>query len=593
VTDVTQVQDGTVVARVPRRPGVQVGKPRRVVTSAMRSKYGFGCSTGGGGGSGGGFFSGGGFGNIGGTTSGSGGNFYSPEMSTDFLEIAQSLDEMRQYFRFFYDNDAFVGQALDVHTEIPLSKIRLGLPKAKNAELSQRAKRFCDKWQKRVRGGGASGLPGLMSRLLEIVHEYHKIGEVFIWVEDPSPDEPEDLRFEIRRTVGKDGKTSEEKVERADADERHLKWLRKNYKGWTKIDIFPPEQIQVETFPFSDEVLIQLVIDSKSKSIVNQAQTGDEEAIRIVEGMPPEIVEAILNGESKVTLNTDPERGSFVAYLARKRSPYEKRGRSILQRCLRTLVYRDKLRQAQTSIASRNMTPTRVVWAEGMDTGDIEALREQIDMSLMDPDYSIIANYELHWEEMSSNGRLLDLTSEYDLTDRQLYAGLGVTEGLLSGETSYSGDRIHLEVINTRYMLLREIVSTFVEEMLLKPMCSRMGFVEEDEDGDEEIISPTISFTRLGLRDNDSTFDQLFNLYQKGSLDIWTIFELLNVDSQVVEERLFSSIGKITDPNFNEVLRGMYSRIGDDLAEKSDASERIAAYLGYSYTKAEEEGGRF
>jgi hypothetical protein len=228
-----------------------------------------------------------------------------------------------------------------------------------------------------------------------------------------------------------------------------------------------------------------------------------------------------------------------------------------------------------------------------MDGSDVDLLREQIDMSLMDPDYSIIANYEIHWEEMSSNGRLLDLTSEYDLTDRQLYSGLGVTEGLLSGETSYSGDRIHLEVINTRYMLLREILATFVEEMLLRPMCARMGFIEEDEDGEEVVIYPSVSFTRLGLRDNDSTFDHLFNLYQKGSLDIWTIFELLNIDAQVVEERLMASIGKITDPNFNEVLRGFYSRVGDDLAERTDGAEKIAEYLGYSYSAEEEEGGRY
>lgn len=588
--DATTSQDGQIIARIPRRPGVQVGKPQRIRTAAMRSKAAS-CGVGGGSLGGGGFGGGGG----GGTTTGGGGNFYSPEMSTDFLELGQSVDEQRQYYRFFYDNDPFVGQAIDVHTDVPLSKIRLGLPKAspQNIELAHKAQRFCNKWEKRVRGGGASGLPGLMSRLLEISHEYHTIGEVFIWVEDPSPDEPEDLRYEFRKVVDEEGNTTEEKIERPDADELHLKWLRKNYKGWSKIDILPPEQIQVETFPFSDEYLINLVIDSKSKSIVAQAQAGDEEALRIVEGMSPEIVEAILNGESQIPLNTDPERGSFVIYLARKRCPYEKRGRSILQRCMRTLVYRDKLRQAQTSIASRNMTPTRVVWADGMNDVQVEELREQIDMSLMDPDYSIISNYEIHWEEMSSNGRLLDLSSEYEMTDRQLYAGLGVTEGLLSGETSYSGDRIHLEVINTRYMLLREQFSTVVEEMLLKPMCTRMGFIEEDEDGDEVVIYPSCSFTRLGLRDNDSTFEHLFNLYQKGSLDIWTIFELLNIDAQVVEERLMASVGKITDPNFNEVLRGAYTRVGDDIAENTDLAERTAAYLGFSYAKKEEEGGRF
>jgi hypothetical protein len=43
---------------------------------------------------------------------------------------------------------------------------------------------------------------------------------------------------------------------------------------------------------------------------------------------------------------------------------------------------------------------------------------------------------------------------------------------------------------------------------------------------------------------------------------------------------------------FNEVLRGMYSRIGDSLAEKSNAAEKIAVYLGYTY-KIEEGAERF
>ena len=44
--------------------------------------------------------------------------------STDFLELPQSLDEQRNYYRFFYRSDPFVGQAIDLHTELPLSKLR-------------------------------------------------------------------------------------------------------------------------------------------------------------------------------------------------------------------------------------------------------------------------------------------------------------------------------------------------------------------------------------------------------------------------------------------------------------------------------------
>jgi hypothetical protein len=235
-----------------------------------------------------------------------------------------------------------------------------------------------------------------------------------------------------------------------------------------------------------------------------------------------------------------------------------------------------------------------VVWAEGADVADVEALREQIDFSLVDPDYSIIANYQINWEEMPSNGRLLDLSSEYDLTDRQLYAGMGVTESLLSGESSYSGDRINLEVINQRYMLLREILQAYIEDNLIIPMCARMGFVETDEDGDEVVIYPRLVFTRMGLRDNESTFDHLFNLYQKGSLDVWTIYDLLNIDGEETLERLEKSMFTMADPNWNEVLRGLYSRIGDDLAERSNATARAARYMGLQYSpEEEEEGGRY
>ena len=240
------------------------------------------------------------------------------------------------------------------------------------------------------------------------------------------------------------------------------------------------------------------------------------------------------------------------------------------------------------------MTPIRIVYGEDMDAADVEALREQVDMSLQDPDYSIIANFQINWEEMGADQRLLDLNTEYDLTDRQLYAGMGVTEGLLSGESAYSGDRINLEVINTRYMLLREQIQSLVEDYFFRPMCARMGFVDTDDDGEEYVVVPPLNFTRLALRDNRDTFDALYNLYTKGSLDVETILELLNLDPITVKEKLERDLFTVNDPTFNEVLRGIYGDVGRALAEKSDAVNKIADNLGLKYAPPKEEGdGRF
>jgi hypothetical protein len=126
---------------------------------------------------------------------GGGGNFYSPELSTDFLELPQSLDEQRNFYRFFYRTDPFVGQAIDLHTELPLSKIRLGMPVAKNKEIARKALAFCEKWAKRV---------GLLHRLIEIIHEYNLLGEVFVFCEDNNPDMPKEVtHYRVTKTKKK------------------------------------------------------------------------------------------------------------------------------------------------------------------------------------------------------------------------------------------------------------------------------------------------------------------------------------------------------------------------------------------------------
>lgn len=552
-----------------QEPGAaKVGKLKKfATTTAMRSKFGF---------------SGGGLGTSG-IVEGTGGNFYSPELSTDFLELPQSLHEAWNYYRFFYRTEPFIGQAIDLHTELPLSKIRIAPPRCEDEELGKAATRFVEKWAKRI---------GLLRRLIAINFDLTLIGEANVWCEDANPDMPEEIRHETVREITTDGQAVERNLEREDADERAVKWLKKNYKGWTSVRVLPPEQVRMESFNFTDERIFELIPDSKTKDVINRARQGDKQALRVVESMPVEVVESVMAGRN-IPLNTDPEAGSFIYYLANKKSDYEPRGHSILERCIRILVFRDKLRQANTSIASRHMTPIRIVWGENMDEADVENLREQIDVALQDPDYTIVANFEIRWEEMGSDQRLLDLSSEYDLTDRQLYAGLGVTEGLLSGEASYSGDRINLEVINTRYMLLRELLQEFVEDQLFRPMCARMGFIEVDEDGEEVVIVPRLSFTRLALRDNNDTFDALINLYQKGSLDVDVILELLNIDPVATREKLERDMFTVNDATFNEVMRGIYGDVGRKIAENSNAAEKISEYLGLNYEEQQEEGGRF
>jgi hypothetical protein len=170
--------------------------------------------------------------------------------------------------------------------------------------------------------------------------------------------------------------------------------------------------------------------------------------------------------------------------------------------------------------------------------------------------------------------------------------GLGVTESLMSGESIYSGDRLKLEVINTRYLFLREILQEYVEDYLFKPVARRKGFIEKDKWGDEVVLYPRLSFTRLPLRDSQDTFDAMFNLYQKGSLPVSIILEMFNIDPGEAREGLEADMFTINDSTFNEVFRGMYNDLAGKLVDQTDIVEKIAKYLKLKI-KPEQDPGRF
>jgi hypothetical protein len=570
-------------SKVQITPGrkVKASSRKKVATAAMNLRVGTSAA-------GFSFNSGGGSSFGGGYAQGQATNIYSPHLSTDFLELPQNRTERRAYYRHFYNNDPFVGQAIDLHTELPLSKLRLSLPKGKNPKRNREILRFFEDMVDRL---------NLLQVLIEATREYYIIGEAFLFAEDTPVEVPEEVYYEHVPRIDTNGEVQVLKKERPNAKELEEEYIRKHYKGWDKLIVLPPDQVRVEGYQFSDLDRIELIPDQQTANIVSKALAGDPVAIRQFAMIPEEIRNYLQEGQN-IPLGTDPYEGSFAYQLARSKPSYQDEGVSILQRCLRALVYRDKLRQAQTSIASRAMTPKRLIYAEDLDVQDVEELRDQVDLALLDPDYSIIANYQVNWEEISADSRLLNLSGEYDYSDRLLFAGLGVTESMLTGESSYSGERINIEIINNRYLLYRDTIQRYVHEKLFKPVAIRKGFYEYDEFGNKVVLYPKLSFTRLAVRDNRDTFDSLFNLYQKGSLSVDFILELMNIDPETVRERLERDLFTVNDATFNEAIRSILSDAGRGVIEQSDFTERFVEYLSkvsqfkINFTPPQE-GGRF
>lgn len=496
------------------------------------------------------------------------GNFYSPQLSTDFLEKPQNLRERRAWYRHFYNSNEFVRSAVDLHSSLPLSKIKLTKPKCKNDKMRDYVYTFFEDMCSDMR---------LFKSLMEISHDYWLLGNTFVYAEDHDPYNIDDeAKVEELKQRGRLQATNlKEKFDFVDKDP--------NYLGWRRLLVLPPDQVVAKPVPLSDEVFMEFQPDPETKKTILGSDRDylnprfEEMAARM---HIPEKIKKDLEGNGAIPLDTDPYTGSHVYHLARKKSQYETQGVSILEACVNTLLLQDKLRQAQTSIASRHMTPIRIVWAEELNESDVEALREQVDLALVDPDFSIIANYELHWEEMGSNGRLLELSAEYEHIENSLFAGLNVTREILTGEGTYAGSRITLEIMNRLYLLYRDQLQEYVEEYLFKPVAKKKGFIEEDEFGRERLVYPKLSFTRLAIKDNDAYFDQIFQLYNRGSVSLDVLLETLGIDPDDTPKAIESELLTVKDPNFGTFMQNIYTSSAQAFVERYDLNAALAEYLG-------------
>jgi len=373
-----------------------------------------------------------------------------------------------------------------------------------------------------------------------------------------------------------------------------LEWSDEK-KMWSRAVMLPPEEVYIFQYPFSDnkrveyrpERLVKMIRDgativagmsATSAMEGNTCARADLEQ-KILENLPQELVEMVRT-EGCIVMDTDPTTGSFVHHFARRRSPYMDLGVSVLERVLVPMLQKEHYKYCQLSLASRNMTPKNLISAPGLMPEEVDALRTQVDLSYLDPEYSVITNYEINWEQIGTTDRLIDLDREYERIENQVFAALGVTRELLTGEGTFTGGKVTVEILNTMFLMSREILKNFIEKKLFIPICEAHGWYEEGKNGIRKYIYPQVGFNRLTIRDNAEVFDSLFQLYQKGSLPVDILYELFNLNVDEINNKLRNQLFTVKDATSNRMSEEVNAEVGRKLVDATDIVERVARYLG-------------
>jgi len=471
-------------------------------------------------------------------------------------------------YRYFVDVDPFVGRAIELHSELPMSRITISPPKGPSATQNQEINSIYENLTERL---------GLLQFLLEVAREYWAVGSVYIWLE---------------------------------WDEEILEW--------DQVYILPVEYCHSVSHPFARDkelvVFSRPLVDTASvrrmtdRDLYNLAGDPDiEDLLDEVEAdLPEDLKEALDYGEG-IPLSTDSSKGSYVFPLHRNRPPNEAYGRGIVQRCLEALLRLENLKNAQLQISGRNMQPKHLVYGEALSQPELDDLRAQIDLAILDNvDFPIVTNYAVTWNTISANERLLNVDTDYQTLREDIATGLGTTKELLTGQATYGGQRMTLEMMNTQYLLFREIMRDFVERGIFRPVAEAKGhyyYVEVDtwvkveaqdlEPGDDVIQEydgtlrkrqiqvnkvynhSRLRFNRLSIRDNTEVYEQLFQLHQKGSLALQYLLDIHNIDSDENAAVLLEDLATVRDPTFNRLVESIYGMIGEDVVGRTDFTDRV------------------
>ena len=425
---------------------------------------------------------------------------YHPLFQSTNMVLPRDRRERNEWCRHFYRTDPLVATAIDLHTEFPISNFSLQCSDRNIKEFFEYM--LFDRLN-------------INEILLNIGLKYWKIGDVFPFGQ---LDEKEGM--------------------------------------WNSFTMLNPDYIDIKSNSLANTQQIELVPDEQIRTIIEAGPRGEYK--ELYKQLPQDIINSVRAGRN---IKLD-ER--LVSHIAHKASPYETWGTPLMMRCFKTLIYKDKLRQAQDAIATRHVMPIRVakIGAPGEpmpSQEDIDNFRDVLLDADQDPNYFIVYHYALSFDYVGSAGKILPLQQEFDFIHSEILEGLCINQAMLNGE-GYQGAAAGMEAIAKRYMSYRLRLENWIRNKILRPIAEIQGFYKPEASEinagyrmaskkDRKLVIPEIRWDTQDLSSNQTIMSFMQQLQTKGLVSMNTILPIIGLDPETEKSNLERERGTVFDPN--------------------------------------------
>jgi hypothetical protein len=250
------------------------------------------------------------------------------------------------------------------------------------------------------------------------------------------------------------------------------------------------------------------------------------------------------------------------------------RGTSIVLRCIKSLMLRDKYSEAQYSIADAYINP-KWVWKLGqsgdLSTGgympseeDLTAFRDLLISANNDPVFTIITHYAVNVDAIGLNGKLLPLGPEYDRIDKEVMMAMFANEAVTTGVgPTYATASVAFRALMSRYIPIRAKLERYYYHKIFAPVAYANKFYERKKadldhnvrtgNDTNKLIIPQMDWrSKSNLLDDGTVKSIIASAVNSGRLPMRLLTEVLDLDYNEVRDYLWAEQGTVFDPISNK-----------------------------------------
>jgi len=345
---------------------------------------------------------------------------------------------------------------------------------------------------------------------------------------------------------------------------------RDENNDFTSMVFIPPESVEYGYDSEWGEDAVYFYPDSNIAFDYNIGGGGRGKEYKWDYSMSPEYMR-VYNGQPvKFRTHYMPGIDRFVACLFRRQSNLQL-PTSTLESIEPILIYQERKRRSRLLLLQRFPTPHYIVSLAGGSDDDMDEFRIQWDMSQTNPDPLILTNYAVELNTMNPSERVMPDTNDEELARRDLMIGLGIPETILTGESTYTGQRITLSVMSDEFRQQAYRITNFINKKILAPIAIERGYVDNKGPVYDKLV-----YNKIDMKDSTDWFTQLYDLAQQGYISSETLLEQIGIDPKGEQKRITNDIFKSS----NGITGAIREAIGSAVADKiSNTEEAVDLYL--------------